>query len=121
MEGDDHPTRTEALPRPASESTRALDDGCGWYRVPGWTFRALGGRVLMARSGGDQRTIEGLALVVWVALDAPASVTDLVNRIAEAVPEARIERVSIERAIVELSAADVVEAVASHCIGGRDE
>lgn len=75
----------------------------------------------MARSGGDQRTIEGLALVVWVALDAPASVTDLVNRIAEAVPEARIERVSIERAIVELSAADVVEAVASHCIGGRDE
>ena len=42
-------------------------------RVPGAVHRIVRGQVLLMRSGGEGTLLEGLAALVWVALDQPAS------------------------------------------------
>lgn len=43
-------------------------------------------RVLVRRAGGEAFDLLGLAAMVWVALDAPSSLAELTEELAELVP-----------------------------------
>jgi len=64
---------------------------------------------MMARTGGEHRTVTGRASVVWTALDLPGSTDEVWERILEALPEVGIELDEVEEAIDVLVDAGVVE------------
>jgi hypothetical protein len=78
-------------------------------RGAGWDCRFLPTRVLMARPGGVRRTLEGLGLAVWVVLDEPGTVSEIVDRISSSLPEVKIDPTAVEDAVDALVAADVIE------------
>lgn len=72
-------------------------------------FRVLPGQVMMARTGGEHRTLTGSATVTWAALDVPGTTRQVWNRIVDAVPEAGVGLDDVGGAIDVLVDAGVVE------------
>ncbi len=66
----------------------SFEQDARWGRVPRWLHRVAHDQVMLAAAGGDQRTLEGLAAVVWVVLDVPGTADQLVDRIGELWPDA---------------------------------
>ena len=67
---------------------------------------------MLAAPGGDQRTLGGLAVVVWVVLDQPGTADELVDRIGELWPDAHsgVGRESVVDALEMLEAKGVIDA-----------
>jgi len=72
-------------------------------------FRAVPGRVLIARSGGEKMTIAGRASVAWTALDTPATTREVWQRVDDALPEVGVSIVDVAEAMDVLVDAGVVE------------
>lgn len=64
---------------------------------------------MLAAPGGEHRTLGGLATAVWVALDEPADVGELVNRITEWWPESSLDRAVLDDALAQMADHDVIE------------
>jgi hypothetical protein len=81
-----------------------------WRRVPRWLHRVAHDQVMLAAPGGEQRTLEGLAMVVWIVLDEPGTVDELVDRISDLWPEAGVGRGRLVEALEVLERHDVISA-----------
>ena len=81
-----------------------------WARVPRWLHRVAHDQVALAAPGGDQRTLEGLAAVVWVVLDVPGTADELLERIGEFWPAAGVGRETVIEALETLETHDVISA-----------
>ena len=87
---------------------RSGEQDVQWSRVPRWLHRVAHGQVLLVACGGDQRTLDGLAAVVWVVLDVPGTADQLVDRIGGLWPDAGVDRERVIEALVMLESHDVI-------------
>ncbi|MCO5312225.1 MAG: hypothetical protein M9952_04710 [Microthrixaceae bacterium] len=79
-----------------------------WRHAPGWVWRAIPGRVLLAARGGLERTVEGIAVPVWIALSEPATISELVEEFAEVWPDQPPSRDAISEALEVMATHDLV-------------
>lgn len=79
-----------------------------WRREPRWVHRLVPDHVMLAAPGGEERTIGGLALVVWVVLDTPGTVAEVVDRARELWPDAPVDPAAVESAIALLHESGLV-------------
>ena len=79
-----------------------------WRHAPGWVWRAIPGRVLLAARGGLERTVEGIAVPVWIALSEPATISELVEEFAEVWPDQAPSRDAIREALDVMATYDLV-------------
>ena len=79
-----------------------------WRHAPGWVWRAIPGRVLLAARGGLERTVEGIAVPVWIALSEPATISELVEEFAEVWPDQPPSRDAVREALEVMAAYDLV-------------
>ena len=84
--------------------------GSEWSRIPRWLHRVAHGQAMLAAPGGDQRTLGGLAVVVWVVLDQPGTADELVDRIGELWPGADVGREKVLESLAMLESHDVIRA-----------
>lgn len=100
------------------DTTAGQGDGTGspglpgseWSRIPRWLHRVAHDQAMLAAPGGDQRTLGGLAVVVWVVLDQPGTADELVDRIGELWPGADVGREKVLESLAMLENHDVVRA-----------
>jgi hypothetical protein len=59
-----------------------------FQRVPAVVHRAIDGGVLLVDAGGESRRLVGSAGLVWIALDEPGTVADLLARLRDVWPDA---------------------------------
>lgn len=79
-----------------------------WRRDPRWVHRLVPDHAMLAAVGGEVRTLGGLALAVWIVLDEPAGLSELVRRMADLWPEAAVDAGAVEDAVRKLVASGVV-------------
>lgn len=79
-----------------------------WRHAPGWVWRAIPGRVLLAARGGIERTVEGIAVPVWIALREPATISELAEEFAEVWPDQPPSRDAISEALEVMATYDLV-------------
>ena len=79
-----------------------------WRHAPGWAWRAIPGRVLLAARGGLERTVEGIAVPVWIALSEPATISELTGEFAEVWPDQPPSRDAISEALEVMATHDLV-------------
>ena len=79
-----------------------------WRHAPGWVWRAIPGRVLLAARGGLERTVEGIAVPVWIALSEPATISELVEEFAEVWPDQPPSRDAFREALEVMATYDLV-------------
>lgn len=84
------------------------DQGARWSRVPRWLHRVAHDQVMLAAPGGEQRTLGGLAAVVWIVLDEPGTTDELDDRIGEMWPDAFAGRGRVVEALEMLEAHGVL-------------
>jgi len=53
-----------------------------WRRRREWVHRTVLGDAMLASVGGERRTLQGLAAAVWVVLDTPMTVDEIVGELA---------------------------------------
>lgn len=101
----DTATGQDGVPRPSCG-----EQGVRWSRVPRWLHRVSRDQVMLAAPSGGQRTLGGLAVVVWVVLDEPGTADELVDRIGELWPDAEVGRGRVVEALELLEAKGVIVA-----------
>lgn len=88
-------------------------DATVWRRDPRWVHRLVPDHAILAAPGGEERTLGGLALGVWVVLDEPGTAGQVVDRMRDLWPEAAAEAgadaAAIADAVVLLHDRGVVE------------
>lgn len=85
------------------------DTSIVWRHRGGWAVRLLPGRVVMARPGGERRTLEGLGAAVWVALGEPSTAAEVRRWIHSEVPDAELDQADVDETIDMLADAGVIE------------
>ena len=88
----------------------SFEQDARWSRVPRWLHRVAHDRVMLVAPGGDQRTLEGLAALVWVVLDVPGTANQLVVRIGGLWPDVNVGRERVLEALETLETHGVVSA-----------
>jgi len=81
-----------------------------YERQPSWVHRTVCGDVMLLR-GGEARTLQGLAAVVWIVLDEPATVDDVVTRIRDLSPDLPIDAAMVLEALGLLVEHDAIATV----------
>lgn len=69
----------------------------------------IDGDTMLAAAGGEHRSLGGLATVVWVALEKPADVGGLIDRIAEWWPQSGVDEAALDDALAQLAEHGVIE------------
>lgn len=102
----------------AMDRSSALDAaGCTcWQRAARWVYRLVPGQVMLAAPGGEERAIQGLAVVVWVVLDLPGTSGQIADRIAELWPDRVIDEAAVDDALEVLQAHGVVEPIGASLV-----
>lgn len=79
-----------------------------WARRPEWVHRVLPGRALLARRDGERRTLGGLAVAVWVVLEEPGDLEEIMAELGELAPDGEVSRDDVASALEMLLEADVI-------------
>ncbi len=79
-----------------------------WARRPEWVHRVLPGRALLARRDGERRTLGGLAVAVWVVLEEPGDLEEIIAELGELAPDGEVSRDDVASALEMLAQYDVI-------------
>ncbi len=85
-----------------------FDEATGWRRAHGWVHRVFPGRVVLAAPGERQRDLVGAASVLWVSLDEPATVAEIVERIDDALGVGAVDPAVLRAAMEGLAEAGLI-------------
>lgn len=80
-----------------------------WARVPRVLWRLAPDRVLVRPVGGDGLDLTGLAALIWVAVDEPRRLEELMEELVTIDPT--ITDDSLMRVLAELASRDLLKAV----------